>query len=58
VNLDKGTVIDDVVTSPEGGDFYLCSQEGRIGTSRPAYYKVKHDDLDVDPDDLQVILMI
>ncbi|KAI6186294.1 hypothetical protein M3Y98_00117400 [Aphelenchoides besseyi] len=56
MNLDRGTVIDSIVTSTDGNDFYLCSHKGILGTSRPAYYKIHRDDWNVRPDDLQVII--
>jgi hypothetical protein len=39
-----GTVIDTVVTSPVEWDFYLCSHQGILGTSKPAHYNVLLDE--------------
>lgn len=39
-NIPPGTVLDSGVTSPHGFDFYLCSQFGIQGTSRPSKYQV------------------
>jgi eukaryotic translation initiation factor 2C len=43
-NCPPGTVIDTVVTSPVEWDFYLCSHQGILGTSRPAHYNVLLDE--------------
>ena len=43
-NCPPGTVIDTVVTSPVEWDFYLCSHQGILGTSKPAHYNVLLDE--------------
>ncbi|KAL6744129.1 hypothetical protein Aduo_017096 [Ancylostoma duodenale] len=44
VNISSGTVVDNVVVSPKLFDFYLASQFGAIGTTRPAHYTVVFDE--------------
>ncbi|KHJ87079.1 piwi domain protein [Oesophagostomum dentatum] len=44
VNVLSGTVIDNTVVSPKLFDFYLASQIGAIGTTRPAHYTVVVDE--------------
>ncbi|RCN49800.1 piwi domain protein [Ancylostoma caninum] len=44
VNISSGTVVDNVVVSPKLFDFYLASQFGAIGTTRPAHYTVVLDE--------------
>jgi len=43
-NISPGTVVDKSVTHKTDFDFYLCSHEGRLGTSRAAHYYVLADD--------------
>ena len=45
-NCKPGTVVDTVVTSPVEWDFYLCSHQGILGTSKPAHYNVLLDEND------------
>ncbi|KAF6773610.1 hypothetical protein AHF37_07366 [Paragonimus kellicotti] len=52
-NVDPGTVVDTQVTHPREFDFYLCSQEGIQGTSKPAHYHVLYDDSNWTSDALQ-----
>ncbi|KAI9429439.1 Piwi domain-containing protein [Lactarius psammicola] len=52
-NCPPGTVIDTVVTSPVEWDFYLCSHQGILGTSKPAHYNVLLDENGFTTDGLQ-----
>ncbi|KAJ1988401.1 hypothetical protein H4R33_002442 [Dimargaris cristalligena] len=52
-NCPAGTVVDREVTHPKEFDFYLQSQGGLQGTSRPTRYVVLHDDNKFSADDLQ-----
>ncbi|KAG5448026.1 Protein argonaute-2 [Clonorchis sinensis] len=52
-NVDPGTVVDTHVTHAREFDFYLCSQEGIQGTSKPAHYHVLYDDSNWTSDALQ-----
>ncbi|KAK1389075.1 Argonaute [Heracleum sosnowskyi] len=52
-NVPPGTVVDTNIVHPTNYDFYLCSQNGRIGTSRPAHYHVLVDEIGFSADDLQ-----
>ncbi|OON15376.1 piwi domain protein, partial [Opisthorchis viverrini] len=52
-NVDPGTVVDTHVTHSREFDFYLCSQEGIQGTSKPAHYHVLYDDSNWTSDALQ-----
>lgn len=52
-NIPPGTVVDTEVTHPVNFDFFLCSQLGIQGTSRPSHYTVLHDDNNFSADDLQ-----
>ncbi|KAN0132399.1 Piwi domain containing protein [Lactarius tabidus] len=54
-NCPPGTVIDTVVTSPVEWDFYLCSHQGILGTSRPAHYNVLLDENNFTPDGIQTL---
>lgn len=50
VNIPSGTVIDNVVVSPTFFDFYMASQIGILGTTRPAHYTVIFDEWGLSPD--------
>ncbi|KAL7752065.1 hypothetical protein RI367_002594 [Sorochytrium milnesiophthora] len=54
-NLLPGLVVDTVVTHPTDFDFFLQSQAGLIGTSRPTHYYVIHDDCKLKSDELQLL---
>ncbi|THG10740.1 hypothetical protein TEA_023116 [Camellia sinensis var. sinensis] len=51
-NVPPGTVVDTKVVHPRNYDFYMCTQAGMIGTSRPAHYHVLLDEIGFSPDDL------
>ncbi|KAJ3365839.1 hypothetical protein GGF31_008433 [Allomyces arbusculus] len=53
-NLKAGTVVDHGVTDPVNFDFFLQSQAGLQGTSRPTRYFVLHDDVGWSADNLQM----
>ncbi|TPP57294.1 Eukaryotic translation initiation factor 2c [Fasciola gigantica] len=53
-NVAAGTVVDTEITMKSEFDFYLCSQEGIQGTSRPAHYRVLYDDNNYRSDALQM----
>uniref|UniRef100_A0AA85IZX4 Piwi domain-containing protein n=1 Tax=Trichobilharzia regenti TaxID=157069 RepID=A0AA85IZX4_TRIRE len=53
-NVEPGTVVDTDITHPREFDFYLCSQEGIQGTSKPAHYHVLYDDSNWTSDALQM----
>nr|XP_037289758.1 protein argonaute-2-like [Rhipicephalus microplus] len=40
VNVPPGTTVENVITHPGHLNFFLCSHQGLIGTSRPAHYHV------------------
>uniref|UniRef100_A0A8R1DKJ2 Piwi domain-containing protein n=1 Tax=Caenorhabditis japonica TaxID=281687 RepID=A0A8R1DKJ2_CAEJA len=42
-NVKPGTLVEDVVTTEKYYDFYLTTQVGMLGTSRPTHYYVLHD---------------
>ncbi|CAM0907115.1 unnamed protein product [Alopecurus aequalis] len=52
-NVPPGTVVDKQVCHPRNFDFYMCAHAGRIGTSRPTYYHVLHDEIGFTADALQ-----
>ncbi|KAK9811129.1 hypothetical protein WJX73_005016 [Symbiochloris irregularis] len=52
-NLFPGTVLDRVVTHPSEMDFFLLSQAGLKGTSRPTHYHVLLCQNQLTPDDIQ-----
>uniref|UniRef100_A0A0R3U0B3 Piwi domain-containing protein n=1 Tax=Rodentolepis nana TaxID=102285 RepID=A0A0R3U0B3_RODNA len=54
VNVDPGTIVDTDITHRREFDFYLCSQQGIQGTSKPAHYHVIYDDNDLGADELQM----
>uniref|UniRef100_A0A1I8BI44 Piwi domain-containing protein n=1 Tax=Meloidogyne hapla TaxID=6305 RepID=A0A1I8BI44_MELHA len=51
-NLQPGTVIDGHITS-YAKEFYLCSQKGMLGTSRPSHYFVLMDENNFTADELE-----
>ncbi|KAG8387057.1 hypothetical protein BUALT_Bualt03G0213700 [Buddleja alternifolia] len=55
-NVPPGTVVDTKIVHPKNYDFYMCSQAGMIGTSRPAHYHVLLDEIGFSPDDLQNLI--
>ncbi|KAL0904600.1 hypothetical protein M5K25_026728 [Dendrobium thyrsiflorum] len=52
-NVPPGTVVDTRIVHPRNYDFYMCSQAGMIGTSRPTHYHVLLDEIGFNPDELQ-----
>uniref|UniRef100_A0A0P4WKQ8 Uncharacterized protein n=1 Tax=Scylla olivacea TaxID=85551 RepID=A0A0P4WKQ8_SCYOL len=52
-NVPPGTTVDHTITHPTQKDFYLCSHQGIIGTSRPTHYHVLWDDSDLPMELLQ-----
>eukprot|EP00210_Caulerpa_lentillifera_P003566 g3401.t1 len=54
-NVMPGTVVDSVITSPFGLDFFLCSQAGIQGTVRPAHYHVLVDENNLGADAIQIM---
>ncbi|KAJ3610165.1 hypothetical protein NHX12_022259 [Muraenolepis orangiensis] len=52
-NPPPGTVIDTDVTRPEWYDFYIVSQEVRIGSVSPTHYNVVYDTSGLKPDHMQ-----
>uniref|UniRef100_A0A0D9W9G1 Piwi domain-containing protein n=1 Tax=Leersia perrieri TaxID=77586 RepID=A0A0D9W9G1_9ORYZ len=55
-NVLPGTVVDTVVVDPDAYDFYLCSHEGIVGTSRPTHYYNLTDDHGLGSDDLHKLV--
>lgn len=54
-NPQPGTIVDDVITSPERYDFFLVSQSVRQGTVSPTSYNVIYDTLQLPPDKMQIL---
>lgn len=54
-NVRPGTVVDTVICHPREFDFFLCSQAGIKGTSRPSHYHVLRDDNNFTADQLQSV---
>ncbi|KAG0611825.1 hypothetical protein M758_7G167600 [Ceratodon purpureus] len=52
-NVIPGTVVDKDVCHPHNYDFFLVSQAGLIGTSRPTHYHVLVNENKLGPDDIQ-----
>lgn len=52
-NVKSGTCVDTQIAHPLRPDFFLVSQAGLQGTSRPTYYTVLHDENKMSADDLQ-----
>lgn len=52
-NVPPGTTVDTDITHPIDFDFFICSQYGIQGTSRPAHYYVLWDDNNFGADVLQ-----
>ncbi|KAL4578096.1 hypothetical protein LXL04_014212 [Taraxacum kok-saghyz] len=55
-NVPPGTVVDDKVCHPKSNDFYLCAQNGPIGTTRPTHYHVLVDEIGFSADELQELV--
>ncbi|KAI7730513.1 hypothetical protein M8C21_017960, partial [Ambrosia artemisiifolia] len=55
-NVPPGTIIDSKVCHPKNNDFYLCAQNGPIGTTRPTHYHVLLDQIGFSADDLQELV--
>lgn len=43
-NVPPGTTVQETITHPEHDNFFLCSQKGVLGTSRPAHYHILCND--------------
>lgn len=54
-NPTPGTVVDDVITSPEKYDFFLVSQSVRQGTVAPTSYNIISDNLGMPADHIQAL---
>ncbi|KZS97003.1 Piwi-domain-containing protein [Sistotremastrum niveocremeum HHB9708] len=52
-NVHPGFVMDHTITNPKHRTFFLQSQAGLLGTSRPALYTLLHDENGFTPDSLQ-----
>ncbi|CAI8617442.1 unnamed protein product [Vicia faba] len=55
-NVFPGTVVDTNVVHPFEFDFYLCSHNGSLGTSKPTHYHVLWDENKFSSDDLQKLI--
>ncbi|XP_076937309.1 protein argonaute 4A-like [Bidens hawaiensis] len=55
-NVPPGTIIDTKVCHPKNNDFYLCAQNGPIGTTRPTHYHVLLDQIGFSADNLQELV--
>ncbi|KAK1268366.1 Protein argonaute 2 [Acorus gramineus] len=53
LNVPPGTVVDTVVVDQTRPNFYLCSHQGLIGTSKSTHYHVLMDDIGFDPGEVQ-----
>jgi hypothetical protein len=54
-NCPSGTVVDSEIVHPQFYDFYLLSQAGLQGTSRPTHYSVLLDENKLSVDDIQTL---
>ncbi|KAF9973718.1 eukaryotic translation initiation factor 2C, 2 [Actinomortierella ambigua] len=54
-NCRAGTVVDEGIIHPTEFDFYLQSQAGLLGTSRPTHYHVLLDEMRFSADELQTL---
>ncbi|KAK6945508.1 Piwi domain [Dillenia turbinata] len=55
-NVPPGTVVDTTIIHPFEFDFYLCSHQGIIGTSKPTHYHVVWDEHGFTSDQLQTLI--
>ncbi|KAJ0469097.1 putative post-transcriptional gene silencing PAZ-Argonaute family protein [Helianthus annuus] len=55
-NVPPGTIVDNKVCHPKYNDFYLCAQNGPIGTTRPTHYHVLLDQIGFSADQLQELV--
>ncbi|RWS23743.1 translation initiation factor 2C-like protein [Leptotrombidium deliense] len=54
-NVMPGTCVDNTITSRQLFDFFLCSHEGLLGTSRPSRYCVLYDEYGFSADEMQLV---
>ncbi|RWS24962.1 translation initiation factor 2C-like protein [Leptotrombidium deliense] len=54
-NVPAGTTVDTIITDPLKYDFFICSHNGLLGTSRPSRYWVLFDQNNFAPDLIQMI---
>jgi len=54
-NALAGTVVDQGISHPTEGDFYLLSHEGIQGTSRPCHYHLLWDDSNFSANELETL---
>ncbi|KAH0944593.1 hypothetical protein HN011_003309 [Eciton burchellii] len=52
-NPPTGTVIDNFITNPIKYDFFLVSQQVRVGTLNPTSYSIVYDNSSLNPDQMQ-----
>ncbi|KAI1701722.1 piwi domain-containing protein [Ditylenchus destructor] len=50
-NVPAGTVVDTIIAGQN--DYYMCSHNGLLGTSRPAYYEIMYDTWELTGDNFQ-----
>ncbi|KAJ0703963.1 putative Piwi domain, ribonuclease H-like superfamily [Helianthus annuus] len=55
-NVPPGTIIDTKICHPKNNDFYLCAQNGPLGTVRCTHYHVLLDQIGFSADDLQELV--
>jgi len=55
-NVPSGTVVDTTIIPPFEYDFYLCSQHGAIGTSKPTHYYVLSDEIGFNSNQIQKLI--
>ncbi|KAL9307897.1 Protein argonaute 3 [Arabidopsis thaliana] len=55
-NVPSGTVVDTTIIHPFEYDFYLCSQHGAIGTSKPTHYYVLSDEIGFNSNQIQKLI--
>lgn len=55
-NVCAGTVVDTTITHPRNFDFFLCSHEGIIGTSKPCHYQLLVDEIGFSSDGIQALI--
>jgi len=54
-NVAPGTVLDNLITSPDSYEFYMVSQRAKQGAASPTHYYILYDAIKEDPSKIQLL---